>query len=233
MNQTRLDQVREKYNDLNDLPLKARLIKASPIELWTIETLNHHGVTYNGVHINNWKKCRTRDDRTFKRDAEAVVDGSFVYAQLKFRQPNSGTDVGCAIIQPYPGAENLRQIFRDERDRMDAILARDYKFEGIIYACLNSTWDKLILLPYRELVRPAYMEIFEEWLLDPDSQPLDRYDRTFCSNRYSGAQLKWTVDKGSGFDAGQEKIICYLPMSLFENDSRVSLVDMIDPPHYV
>ena len=231
MDHNKLKKVREKYNDLNDLPIQKRLAKSSPIELWTLETMNYHGVKYNNRLIKNWRKCRTKDDRTYKRDAESFVDDKYVYAQLKFRQPNSGTDVGCAIIQPYPGSNELRKIYKEEKDKMDFVYARDYKFEGIIYACLNNTWDKLMILPYQELVRPAYKVVLDEWLAD--NSPLDRWDRTFASKKYPGAELKWKEDSGKGWDARQEKLICYLPISLFDKDPRVTVVDMIDPPDYV
>jgi hypothetical protein len=234
MNQEKLATIRERYNDLNSLNIKARLAKSSPIEMWTLETLNHYGVTYNGETIKGWRKCKTKDDKSLKRDAEALHKDEFVYAQLKFRQPNSGTDIGCAILQPYPGLEALRKIIMTERDKLGYCLARDYKFDGIIYACLNNTWDKLMILPYQEVVKPTYSKILKEWLADPSKPNLDNWNRTYRSSKYPGAELKWKKDSGTrSWDSGEEKIICYLPISLFENDPRVVVVDMIDPPDYV
>lgn len=234
MDQDKLAAIRERYQNLNTLPLKERLARSSPIELWTLETLNHHGVPYQNDIIRGWKKCRTHDDKKLKRDAEAIYNNKYVYAQLKFRQPNSGTDVGCAILQPYPGLKAVREIICHDQSRFSFILARDYKFDGIIYACLNNTWDKLMILPYQEVVKPAYSDILKEWLADPLKPELCSWNRTYVSKKYPGAELKWKKDSGTkSFDSGEEKIICYLPMSLFEKDPRVKVVEMIDPPNYV
>jgi hypothetical protein len=127
----KLATVREKYNNLNSLSLRERLAKSSPIEMWILETMNYHGISHEGTDIKGWRKCRTRDDKVLKRDAEALYKDQFVYAQLKFRQPNSGADIGCAILQPYPGLKELRSIILEKK--ISFVQARDYKFDGIVY----------------------------------------------------------------------------------------------------
>lgn len=204
--------------------------RAKPIEDWILETLNHYGFKYNDKKIKNWEKCSHKEDKSLKRDVKAHVGETTYYGQLKFRQPNSGTDIGCALIQPYPGLKSVRELY-DNKDDLNFILARDYKFDGIVYVCLNNTWDKLMILPYNETIKPMYMAVLEEWL--ESDVNLGKWNRTFRSKTHSGAELKWKCDSGRGWDAKAEKILCYLPISLFEDDNRVSVVEMLEPPECV
>lgn len=88
-------------------------------------------------------------------------------------------------------------------------------------------------MPFQECVKYNYTRLLKEWWTDPELPELNNYNRVFRSKEIPKAELRWKKDSGRGYDAGLEKILCYLPISIFTGDSRVTVVDMIDPPDYV
>lgn len=232
MNLDKLTKLKERYMSMNNLSFNERIKKSKPIERWIKDTMNEHGVPWNGHIIKQWEACSTKDDKSFKRDAQAVYNSETVYSQIKFRQPNSGSDIGAAIIQPYPGSRSLVDEYA-KCGKLNDILARDYQFDGIVYAVLDNSWSKLMLLPYKECVKHNYMKVLSEWWKDPSQPELNYYNRVFKSKEIEGAELRYKKDSGYGYDRNLEKIICYLPISIFSNDSRVTVVDMISPPDYL
>jgi hypothetical protein len=223
----KLQTLRENYNNFNKLHFNERIAKSKPIEKWIQDTMNFHGVSWLGKKITNWKQCNLKDDKTNKRDLQAEYDGKIVYSQNKFRQPNSGSDIGQALVQPYPGSKDLLRtlLTKDTKWIYDNVLARDYKFDGIIYSVLDNPWENLMIVPL-ELAKKTYTTIFKEWLRSDID--LNYNNRIFKSKEIPGGELRWKKDNGKGYDSGLEKILCYFPISTFDK-SQIEIIPMIEP----
>lgn len=229
-----IEQVRNRYAGMNKLPFQQRINISKCIEQWTIDTMNYHGVKIDDTILNNWIPTSDRDDQTFKRDAETTYQSKKIYSQIKFRQPDSGTDIGIAIYQPYFGLNEIKELMRKKDQRTyQARKARDYKFDGYFYCCLDNSWDYLAVLPYKKAVSPMITKILTEWLNDKNNVDLDSTYRTYPSQIFPGAELKWKRDGGRGWDQSTDKIICYLPITLFTKNPDAQVIKMIDPPDYV
>jgi len=226
----KLTSLMNSYEDLHKLPFPVRLKKSKLVENWILDTINFHGIPYKGQNIKNWEECSEKEDKNNKRDAKTLVDGNYLYCQNKFRQPNSGTDIGCALLQPYPGKDEVNNlILRNSKIEADFI-ARDFKFDGIYYNVLDNSWKKLMMIPYPELMKPAYVKVLKEWLMS-DSELHDK-NRCFKSEECPGAELRFKRDSGKkSYDSGLKKILCYLPLQLFAD--KANIVEMIEPPEYL
>jgi hypothetical protein len=198
--------------------------------------MNHYGVPYENVSIKNWVKTTTRDDKTNKRDAMALHNGKYVYAQLKYRQPNSGGDIGVALLQPFEGREVIRHTLLNEREKMEYYWARDYIFDGGVYVCLSNDWESLYIMPYRETIKPIVTKVFKEWMTDPAGYDLTNSNRVYRSvgKTTTGCELRFKMDSGrNSWDSGQKKVICYIPPSLVIENPKVVKYEMYGPPEYL
>lgn len=225
-----ISELRILFEDYNKKTLQERLRRNDLIEEWIRSTINYHGYKCGDEVLNNWQKCDAKDDRKFKRDIYQDVGGKRLYGQLKWRQPNSGGDIEAAIIQPYYNLDTFKQVTKDEPEKLRShVWARDYLFDGEFYACLNKTWDVLRVIPLPAIKKRIHTVIKEWWESDQNLTPYWQ-NNTFHSSAYNGVQLKCTTDKGrASYDSGLWKILCYMPITCFEN-GEVILMDMVEPP---
>lgn len=230
----RLESVRRKFKSLNNLQLRDRLQQSQPVERWILDTLNHYGVPYHGELVRGWKKTKTADDKKNKRDAEALHKEQWLYAQLKYRQPNSGGDIGVALLQPFEGRDAVRHTLLNEREKMDCFWARDYVFDGGVYACLSNDWTNLYVVPYLEVVKPIVKRVFQEWMTDVAGYDLTDRNRVYRSCVHEGVELRHKIDSGrNSWDSQKRKVICYIPPKLVLEDPKSVKYEMVGPPDYL
>lgn len=232
----KLEAIRSKFKSLNNLTFQQRLTQSGPIERWILDTMNHYGTSLNGDLIKGWKKTNSKDDKTYKRDAMALHKEEYVYAQLKYRQPNSGGDIGVALLQPYTSRDDIRHTLLHERDKMSYYWARDYLFDGGVYACLSNNWDTLYVVPYLQVVKPLATKIFKEWMTDPCGYDLTNNNRVYRSVKEDtkGCELRFKMDSGrNSWDSGKKKVICYIPPALVLENPVVAKHEMLGPPDYL
>lgn len=236
LDRKKLATIRSQFKSLNNQDLQQRLNKSGPIEKWILDTMNHYGVPVEGTLVKGWKKTTSRDDKTYKRDAMALHNGQYIYAQLKYRQPNSGGDIGVALLQPFVGREEVRQTLLHEREKMSYFWARDYVFDGGVYACLSNDWEVLYVVPYLEVVKPIVTKVFKEWMTDPCGYNLTKNNRVYRSinDGTKGCELRFKTDSGrNSWDSGENKVICYIPPALVLENPSVVKHEMVGPPDYI
>jgi hypothetical protein len=231
---SRISELRESFAGLNKRSMQTRVRKAEIIESWIRDTMNYHGIAYKGYQCREWQKCSGSDDRNRKRDAQQVLPhGETIYSQIKWRQPDSGSDIEAAIIQPYYGLNAFKEVVTKEPEKLEQhVWARDYKFDGEFYAVLSRGWDVLRVISY-PAVKTRINHVIKEWWASNHNLTQEYDNNTFYSSIYEGLILKCFRDKGHhSFDSGLGKILCYFPITVFKDD-EVKLFDMIDPPGYV
>jgi hypothetical protein len=226
-----LQELRGQYTDYNKRHISERVGNDNNVmEQWIIATMNHHGVEYDGLTFNNWAKCSKKDDMKNKKDLFATVNGKEAVAQIKWRQPNSGTDIQVAVIQPFGNSSLMRDALKTAPENFP-FWARDWKFEGDLYAVLDNAWENLMIVKYGK-VKSVVRKILKEWVasgasLGPTARCYIPDDSNLADN---GVQLRFTSDKGKrSFDSGEGKMLCYIPPKIFTGND-ITILKMVDMP---
>lgn len=224
-----VQELREQYANANQGHIKDRLEKNNVMEEWIIATMNHHGVQYDGLTFNNWAKGTRKDDLTHKKDLFATADGKEISAQIKWRQPNSGTDIQVAVIQPFGNSSLMRESLKTAPEKFPH-WARDWKFDGDLYVVLDNAWENLMIVRY-ERVKSIVRKALKEWVASGASfGPVARCfipeDPALAEN---GVQLRFTNDKGKrSWDSGEGKMLCYIPPKAL--GGHVTMLKMVEMP---
>ena len=230
----KFDLVRSLYVGSNRKSINERLKLNVPMEQWIIDTVNHHGISHKGKLLNNWEKASEKIDKTCKIDAvHKINDKENLYIQVKFRQPDSGNDIEVAVIQPYNGLKEFKNVIGvDPTTLQKEVWARDFRFYGQFYACLNNSWNLLRIVNYNA-IKSKVMTLLGEWV-DSGNELKPYYGKnTFISKKYGGMMLKCKKDSGyNSYDSGILKILCYIPEEVFTKKEMVC-VEMIQPPEYL
>lgn len=199
-----------------------------------IETLNHYGVDINGTKVKSWVKCSTRQDRTEKKDIVAMVENKETFGQLKFRQPNSGDDIGVELVIPYNGKEEIQDLIRTHNTKYlyEQKLGRDVKFKGELYVCSNNTLSTLRIIKH-SIIKKICKKVFLEWAGDPDpSSFLGNSKRIYRPKSYPATELRFMYDRGFGYRGGDSKIMLFIPYASIADDYKTS-VELVAMPDYV
>lgn len=211
-----------------------RIKTSKIIEEWMIDTINYYGLQIDGKLIKAWKKTSAKQDKTEKKDIVALVDGVERFGQLKYRQPNSGDDIGVELIIPFNGKKEIVELVSTKNVEFlkKERLGRDFKFEGDYYVCSNNKLDHLRIIKHKA-IKKMCKDIFFEWLKDDDiSSSLGQWQRLYVPKSNPTVQLRHTSDKGRGYRGGDGKLLLYIPFSAIPDDSKV-VIDMIPMPKYV
>lgn len=200
-------KIRQLYARHNQNPVSQRVHRSKFVEDWIVEMLNQFGVPMGDRIVRGWRRTSGDADRRLKQDAYATLGGRRVHAQVKYRQPDSGTDIGFALIQPYVVDRNTMRWLPDE----EIPWARDYQFTGEVFADLSGdNWETLHVIPdFGAVVRPLLHAIFREWVEDEDGFDV-RQGVPYTPPNHPGCQLRFKMDGGRGHDAGLTKVICYI-----------------------
>lgn len=223
-----LNDIRDSYSDYNKRNHSDRITSNSVMERWILSTMNWHGFLFDGIILNEWEKCDKVQDMKHKNDLQQIVGDKTYYTQIKWRQPNSGSDIQVAVIQPFKNSSLLREAIKTTTIEEQKFWARDMKFSGHIYAVLDNTWENLMIIDYKK-VKNVVRKTFKDWIeskcvLGPNNRVYIPNSDILSDN---GVQLRYTSDKGKGWDSGDGKILCYIPPKVF---SDVQVLKMVDFP---
>ncbi len=220
--------------DMNFRSFHERIKISETIEKWMIETINVHGIEIDGILVKNWKKCSSKLDKTEKKDIVALVGDKEKYGQLKYRQPNSGDDIGVELVIPFSDKKEIvdlvatKQIEFLKKER----LGRDFKFEGEVYVCSNNKLSHLRIIKH-SAIKQICKDVFFEWIRDDDiASVLGVWQRVYTPKSNRNLQLRYTSDKGRGYRSGDGKLMLYIPLTAIPESSKI-VVDMIPMPDYV
>jgi len=233
----RLEAARTIYKDYNKLSSHERIKRKDAMEKWIRQSINSVGIPYEGQVLKDWEETSEAEDKREKKDMVDKTGEKPVFGQNKWRQPNSGSDILCCIIQPYPDdADTARQLMKDDSEGTSEYMhrnfwGRDYKFQGHVYCCLNRAWSKIRCLDYHKVVKSKIDKLLQEFL--ESDQPLSERSSPFRSSWNKNFMMTCFRDRGSsGWDSGALKVCAYLPDNLFD-EGEVHLIDMIAPPDYL
>ena len=220
--------------DINRKGTSERIKTSKVIEEWMIDTINHHGIESDGQLIKGWKKCSTKQDKTEKKDIVTEVNGVEKFGQLKYRQPNSGDDIGIELIIPFSGKKEIVDLVSTKNVEFlkKERLGRDFKFEGDFYICSNNKLDHLRVIKHKA-IKKLCKDVFFEWIKDDDiSSSLGQWQRLYVPKSDRRLQLRHTSDKGRGYRGGDGKLLLYIPFAAIPDESK-TVIDMIPIPKYV
>lgn len=229
----RLEAVKAIYVDYNKKSSYDRIKSKDAMEQWILDSLNASGVPYEGSLIYSWTRTSDELDKKEKKDIVSLVKDKPIYGQMKWRQPNSGGDILCCIIQPYPdNADTARTLLREGSEYLEKnFWGRDYRYQGQIYCCLDKPWKKIRCFDYQKVIKAKINQLLEEFL-DSD-QNLTERSSPFRSSWNKDFMMTCFRDRGrSGWDSNALKVCAYLPDNLFE-EGEMHLVDMLSPPDYL
>ena len=212
-----VQEIRDKFRNYNSQTTVARINGNIMLEKAMVTKMNEFGVSFQGMTLKEWSRCTTDKDKYEKIDAECPSPNGTIYAQVKWRQPNSGDDILMAIVQPWPGYNEFKQMLTEETDETlnKFLWARDYKFKGHLYVSMNKEWTMLRVIDYPNVLRPLMTRVLNEYI--DSGYALGYNNRCHEASWNPDIQLRWTQDRGrGGYDSGLEKILCFLPISAFD-----------------
>ena len=188
----------------NTLDEKERIARGKEQEARILNILRDKDIVVAGNKIISWEPSSESEDITKKIDAWAITDDARLSVQIKYR--DAGTDLGIAAVRPY----NSHLMFQMDWQAGTVRWDRDMKHTADIYVCLADYGTKLIVADGHKVKRAVNTMLFE-------FSKADYFDgRTFEKTELWGAQLKIVRDRGTGYSAGQNKIVCYLNARLLE-----------------
>lgn len=240
-----IGKLRSQTSDYHKKETKARIgsnLNAA-MERWMQDSVNAAAIIWKDQELTDWQLTNYFEDAHNKRDYfHEIENGQGIWGQGKWRQANSGSDVGVALMQPYPKKHILKEVLSDNPDRLydkeyskSYQWARDFIFDGTFYFCLNNAWDKLRVIQFQPVKRRIH-EFFrvylnEKFALDFDYSP--NKGRSFKHPDFQGYDLRIKRDSGkSGWDSKAIKVICYVTEEAALEVAPYLEINMIDPPEY-
>lgn len=228
-----ISEFREMFVGMNKLSFTLRLALGDVLQKWVVENKRRVGVEIDGVLLKEWFHTGLEEDKKRKRDSFCESKLGRKTSQIKARQPDSGSDIGVATIQPKPNLDVIVEKLKAEgfaftNESTPKMWARDIQFDGELFECLeNPHWDRTAVIR-TDLMQEVVKTVLKEWISTKVDLDGSYGTNTFYSKAKPGVQLKCTVDAGKGWDSKKRKLITYIPADFF-NEDQISFIEM-DPP---